>query len=272
MIEAFLLPYLMNMKRLIFAAFTLFLPFGVFAQDTASTAGYRDYTTAVLWQQHSGEFRALAFQAYNFARLSLVPKIAEASNGKKNCVVVDVDETVLDNSPFQGNEIRNHKIFNQQDWANWTSKGIADTIPGALGFLTFAASQQVETFYLSNREVSEIEGTLKNLQTLGFPYADKDHMLFKTTTSDKEPRRKALSEKYNILMLCGDNLSDFSNVFYREGKNTIEQVDAAQQKFGTQYIVLPNPMYGDWEKQFYKVDKQSDQDKADARIEGLKTY
>jgi 5'-nucleotidase (lipoprotein e(P4) family) len=260
------------MRRLIFAAFVLLMPSGLLAQDTTGVAGHRDYTTAVLWQQHSGEFRALAFQAYNFARLSLLPRLAEANNGKKNCVVVDVDETVLDNSPFQGYEIQHHKIFDQKDWMDWTSKGIADTVPGALGFLTFAATHQVETFYLSNREVSEMEGTLKNLQTLGFPYADKAHMLFKTTTSDKAPRRNALSEKYNILMFCGDNLSDFSNVFYREGKNTIEQVNAAQQAFGTQYIVLPNPMYGDWEKQFHKVDKQSDQDKANARLGGLKIY
>lgn len=260
------------MRRLIFAVFTLCLPLGLLAQDTTGTPGFRDYTTAVLWQQHSGEFRAMAFQAYNFARLSLLPRLAEADRSKKNCVVVDVDETVLDNSPFQGYEIRNRKIFDQKDWTHWTSKGIADTIPGALGFLTFAATQQVEIFYLSNRGVAEMEGTLKNLQTLGFPNADKAHMLFKTSTSDKEPRRKALLEQYNILMLCGDNLSDFSNVFYREGKNTIEQVNAAQRAFGTQYIVLPNPMYGDWEKQFSKDDRQSDQDKADARLEGLKTY
>jgi 5'-nucleotidase (lipoprotein e(P4) family) len=260
------------MRRLILAAAALLMPLGLLAQDSVNTAGHRDYTTAVLWQQHSGEFRALAFQAYNFARLSLLPRIAGADKAKKNCVVVDVDETVLDNSPFQGYEIQHHKIFDQKDWVNWTSKGIADTVPGALGFLTFAASQQVETFYLSNRGISEIEGTLKNLQTLGFPNADKAHMLFKTNTSDKDPRRKALLEQYNILMLCGDNLSDFSNVFYREGKNTIEQVNAAQQAFGTQFIVLPNPMYGDWEKQFYKEDKQSDQEKADARLGGLKTY
>jgi 5'-nucleotidase (lipoprotein e(P4) family) len=260
------------MRKLIFAAFLMLMPFGILAQDTTAVAGHRDYTTAVLWQQHSGEYRALAFQAYNFARLSLLPRIAQADKGKRNCVVVDVDETVLDNSPFQGYEIQHQKIFDQKDWIDWTGKGIADTVPGALGFLRFAATQQVETFYLSNRGVSEMEGTLKNLQTLGFPYADKAHMLFKTTTSDKEPRRKALSERYNILQLCGDNLSDFSNVFYREGKNTIEQVNAAQQLFGTQYIVLPNPMYGDWEKQFYKEDKQSDQEKAKARVGGLKTY
>ncbi|MDB5020356.1 MAG: 5-nucleotidase [Pedobacter sp.] len=260
------------MRRIIVAIVSLLLPFGLKAQDTAANAGVRDYTTAVLWQQHSGEYRALAFQAYNFAQLSLVPRLAETNNGKKNCVVVDVDETVLDNSPFQGYEIRNNKIYDQKDWFNWTSKGIADTVPGAAGFLKFAASKGVETFYVSNRGVSELESTRRNLQQLGFPFADKAHMLFKTNTSDKEARRKMLLERYNILLLCGDNLSDFSNVFYREGKNTIEQVNAMQQLFGTRFVVLPNPMYGDWEKPIYKRESKTEAGKSQERLEGLKSY
>jgi 5'-nucleotidase (lipoprotein e(P4) family) len=260
------------MRRLVIAVICLLLPFGLMAQDTASNAGFRDYTTAVLWQQHSGEYRALAFQAYNFAHLSLMARLAEVNNGKKNCVVVDVDETVLDNSPFQGYEIQNNKSYDQKDWLNWTSKGIADTVPGATGFLKFAAGRGVETFYISNRSQSELEPTRRNLQQLGFPYADKAHMLFKITTSDKEARRQRVLEEYNILLLCGDNLSDFSNIFYREGKNTLEQVDAMQRTFGTRFVVLPNPMYGDWEKSIYKPDSKTEASKSEDRLEALRSY
>ena len=260
------------MKHLIVAVLTFFLPLGLMAQDTTSNTGFRDYTTAVLWQQHSGEYRALCFQAYNFAKVSLPLRKGEVTNSKKNCVVVDVDETVLDNSPFQGYEIRNNKTYDQKDWMNWTGKGIADTVPGALGFLKYAATQGVETFYLSNRGTAEVEATLCNLQQMGFPHADLAHMIFKTNTSDKEPRRQALLEQYNILMLCGDNLSDFSNVFYREGKQTKEQVDAVQQLFGTRFVVLPNPMYGDWEKPLYKRDSKTEAEKANERLQSLKTY
>ncbi len=192
----------------------------------------RDFTNAVLWQQTSGEYRALAFQAYNFARLSLKEALWQQANGKPNCVIVDADETVLDNSAFQGHEIKKGVSFVPEDWAKWTSLAIADTVPGALAFLKFAASKKVETFYITNREEAEYAGTLKNLQKFGFPNADEAHLLVKTTTSDKEPRRQKVLEKYNVLLLCGDNLSDFSNVFYREQKNTKEQVDAAQQLFG----------------------------------------
>ncbi len=232
----------------------------------------RDFTNAVLWQQTSGEYRALAFQAYNFAKLSLKEALWQQANGKPNCVIVDADETVLDNSAFQGHEIKKGVSFVPEDWAKWTSLAIADTVPGALAFLKFAASKKVETFYITNRDEAEYAGTLKNLQKFGFPNADEAHLLVKTTTSDKEPRRQKVLENYNVLLLCGDNLSDFSNVFYREQKNTKEQVDAAQQLFGTKFIVLPNPMYGDWEKPLYKGDKLSEADKAKQRLERLKSY
>ncbi|RZK37047.1 MAG: 5'-nucleotidase, lipoprotein e(P4) family [Pedobacter sp.] len=245
------------------------LPILSFAQ--ASTPA-RDYTNAVLWQQFSGEYRALAFQAYNFARLSLKEALWNQANAKPNCVIVDADETILDNSAFQGHEIRKGVSYLPADWTEWTGLAKADTVPGALAFLKFAAGKNVEIFYVTNREKADYEGTLKNLQKFGFPNADEAHLMVKTTTSDKEPRRQKVLEKYNILLLCGDNLSDFSNVFYREGKDTKEQVNAMQSLFGTRFIVLPNPMYGDWEKLLYQGDKLNEADKGKQRLDKLKTY
>lgn len=232
----------------------------------------RDFTNAVLWQQTSGEYRALAFQAYNFARLSLKEALWEQSNGKPNCIIVDADETVIDNSAFQAHQIRKGVSYVPADWTLWTAKAAADTVPGALSFLKFAASKNVETFYVTNRDEADRAGTLKNLQRLGFPFADEAHLLLKGTTSDKEPRRQQILEKYNVLLLCGDNLSDFSNVFYREGKHTKEQVDAARHLFGTKFIVLPNPMYGDWEKPLYNSDKLNEAEKGKQRFDKLKGY
>ncbi|RZL16963.1 MAG: 5'-nucleotidase, lipoprotein e(P4) family [Pedobacter sp.] len=258
------------MKNILLITFSLFF-LSASAQKTRSAAS--DLTTAVLWQQHSGEFSALCFQAYNFARLSLKESLwASANNAKPKCVVVDVDETVLDNSAFQGHEIRKGVSYVPADWTVWANKVAADTIPGALNFLKFAATKNVEVFYVTNRNESELEGTLSNLKKFGFPNADLKHILVKTTSSDKEPRRQSILEKYNVLLLCGDNLSDFSNVFYREGKNTAEQVNALQAMFGTRFIVLPNPMYGDWEKLIYKGDNLSEEVKGAQRMERLKSY
>ncbi|MGO4875897.1 5'-nucleotidase, lipoprotein e(P4) family [Pedobacter psychrotolerans] len=232
----------------------------------------RDYTNAVLWQQTSGEYRALCFQAYNFARLSLKEALWADTSKKPNCIIVDIDETVLDNSPFQGHEIKKGLSYDAADWTQWTSLARADTVPGALAFLKFAAAKNIETFYLSNRDEKDYAATLKNLQASGFPYANDAHLLVAKGTSNKEPRRQKIAETHNILMLCGDNLSDFSNIFYRENKNTFEQVNENQNLFGIKYIVLPNPMYGDWEKPLYQGEKPSDQEKAKQRLGRLKSY
>lgn len=261
------------MKQMLrMAALACFFPLTLAAQQTTVASPANDYAIAVAWQQHSGEFRALSFQAFNFARLSLVNRLTSADRAKKNCVIVDIDETVLDNSPFQGHEIQKGISYNLKDWGEWTSLGAADTIPGALSFLKFAADKQVETFYISNRTAAEHAGTLKNLQRLGFPNADEAHLLLNTATSDKEPRRQIVLKDYNILLLCGDNLSDFSNAFYREGKDTREQVDAAWQEFGNHFIVLPNPMYGDWEKILYKGSRLTEEERSAQRVQGLKGY
>ena len=257
----------MKLKFLIIAVFVFPIV------SAAQTAGpERDWTNAILWQQYSGEYRALAFQAYNFARLSLKEALWEQANGKPNCVIVDADETVIDNSRFQGYEIKNGVSYVPAHWADWTAKAMADTVPGALSFLKFAASKGVETFYITNRDETDRKGTMENLKKLGFPNVDDAHVLLKRTTSDKQGRRNAVLSSYNVLLLCGDNLSDFSNVFYREGKDTRAQVDLHQQLFGTKFIVLPNAMYGDWEKLLYREGKFSDREKANQRLEMLKSY
>ena len=261
------------MTKLFFpVAFAFMLPLGSIAQINPKLSAAKDYTIAVAWQQHSGEYRALSFQAYNFAKLSLQERLKGADTAKLSCVVVDIDETVLDNSPFQGHEIQKGLSYAPKDWSEWTGKAAADTVPGALRFLKYAQAQNVETFYITNRDQADYKSTLSNLQRLGFPYADDAHLMVKQGTSDKEARRQEVLGKYNILLLCGDNLSDFSNVFYREGKNTKEEVDKAQQEFGNHFIVLPNPMYGDWEKLLYKGGHLSETERSKQRIEGLKSY
>ena len=255
------------MKKYFFLILTFALPLLASAQKPE-----RDWTNAVLWQQTSGEYRALCFQAYNFARLSLKEALWADTSAKPNCIVVDIDETVLDNSAFQGHEIKKGLSYSPADWTEWTNLAQADTVPGALAFLKFAASKNIEVFYLSNRDEKDYGATLKNLQAFGFPYANDAHLLVAKGTSNKEPRRQKIAETHDILLLCGDNLSDFTNVFYREGKNTFEQVNENHHLFGVKYIVLPNPMYGDWEKPLYKGEKLNDIEKAKQRLERLKSY
>jgi 5'-nucleotidase (lipoprotein e(P4) family) len=207
--------------------------------------------TAV-FQQRAAEYNALCFQAYNIARVRLDEALAKATQEKPLAIVTDIDETVLDNSPYDVKQSLVGKDYEQKSWEEWTALAKADTIPGALSFFKYAASKGVRIFYLTNRAEAERQGTLANLAQKGFPDAVHEQLVLKGTVSSKEPRRQAIAAKYEIAMLIGDNLGDFSSLFDKKqpGERNHNAALSASE-FGKKYIVLPNPVYGDWENSLY---------------------
>ena len=206
---------------------------------------------ATAFQQKSAEYRALCYQAFNIARIKLAEFNRERSS-KPRAIMTDIDETILNNSPNEVHQLLQGKDYDPDSWREWTAMGKADTVPGALHFLQFAFASGVEIFYVSNRGEDEREGTLKNLQYFNFPNADNAHLLLKQETSSKEKRKNAIAQGHNIVMLIGDNLNDFSNLFERKSSDEREKVaNDFSAQFGNRFIVLPNPVYGDWESSLY---------------------
>jgi 5'-nucleotidase (lipoprotein e(P4) family) len=242
----------------------------VLAQNTDN-----EYQTgAVLWMQTSGERAALSYQAFSLARMTLDRDLRIRSRMKR-AVIVDIDETIMDNSRFQAWAIKNHQSFNDQTWQAWVNRSEAAAIPGAVEFLTYANSRGVRVFYITNRKAVEKEGTANNLRKLGFPNVNDETLLVRTDTksSSKEPRRESVGAKYRVVLLMGDNLNDFSDVFENAktsaGRLTVTEQNKA--KFGSRFIVLPNPMYGDWENAIYDYNfKLSEEEKAAKRKAALK--
>ena len=229
---------------------------------------------AVLWQQASAESRALQYQAYKLARLTLDRDLRlHRKSNLKRAVVVDVDETVLDNSRYQAELIVNRQSFTSASWIEWCNRAKASAIPGAVDFLKYAATRGVRVFYVTNRRETEKAGTITNLKQLGFPDVSDETVVVRTDVSSKEPRRQSIRRRYRIVLLFGDNLSDFSNAFEdKPPKERTAVVEAAREKFGTEFIVLPNPMYGDWESAIYGYDSRlNEQQKAAKRKAALKT-
>lgn len=204
------------------------------------------------YQQKAAEYKALCYQAYNSARWHVAELIKQPSS-KPFAIMTDVDETVLDNSPYQVHQSLQGKDFDQASWYEWTKRGDADTVPGALHFFQYAASLGIEIFYVTNRDMSEKDATLKNLQHYGFPFADEQHLKLKSITSSKIPRRDSIISTHTLIMQVGDNLNDLNGAF--EKKN-IEQrfkvTDGLSQSFGATLIVLPNPSYGEWENALFQ--------------------
>lgn len=206
---------------------------------------------AALWQQQAAEYKALCFQAYQLAALRLDQHLLHHGN-KPLAIVTDIDETILDNSPYNVHQALRGEGYTEKTWMEWTAKAIADTVPGALTFLKYAASKGVHVFYITNRLEAERAATLDNLRHWQFPDADDAHLLLKTTTSGKEARRQQVLQTHDIVLLMGDNLSDFAAIFdkkpYEERASATKNAAA---DFGNRFIVLPNPMYGDWEGALY---------------------
>jgi 5'-nucleotidase (lipoprotein e(P4) family) len=199
-----------------------------------------------LFQQQAAEYKALCLQSYNMATIRLQQYVK--STDKPLVIVTDVDETVLDNSPFAVHQGLMGKEYEPEAWYEWTSLAKADTVPGAPSFLKFAASKGVQVFYITNREERERAATIKNLSNYDLPNADDKHLLLKSTTSGKEGRRQQVANDYEIAMFIGDNLADFTDLFDKKTPQRRSNiVSSLQAQWGDKFIVIPNTNYGDWE-------------------------
>ena len=246
------------------------------AQQAAQTADNEYQVSGVLYMQKAGEYRALCYQAFNLAKMSLDAdaknrkKLPKTERKKPRAVVVDIDETILDNSPQQARLIKNRLPFNQTDWYAWGEMRKAKAIPGAVEFLNYAASKGAKIFYVSNRDEAQKQATMDNLKSVGFPDVNAEDVMLRDKESTKEPRRLAISNNYRIAILMGDNLNDFSNIY--EKKSIVDrfaEVDKTRSEFGSRFIVLPNAMYGDWENAIYEYQRLDDVQKAEKRANAL---
>ncbi len=240
-----------------------------------SAADYEYLVGSTLWTQASAEYRALTYQSFNYARLLFDQDLRKKRRSRmKRAVVVDVDETVMDNSPYEASLVLRPRSFTSADFSDWCQRKVAGAVPGAVEFLKYAYKKGARVFYVSNRRPADIECTAENLKALGFPDVSKDTLLFRGDTSSKEPRRQSISKKHRIVLLIGDNLNDLAQVF--EKKSVVERsalVDQMKDQFGSRFIVIPNAMYGDWESAVYGYDsKLSDSDKTAKRRSALKGY
>jgi 5'-nucleotidase (lipoprotein e(P4) family) len=208
---------------------------------------------ATLWMQSAAEYQASALQTYAVARKALDVALADsAASSLPPAVILDLDETALDNSPYAGRSVRAGKTFVfDDDWETWVAESAAAAVPGAKEFLDYAKSRGVTPFYITNRGTNEQAATRVNLEKLGFALTD-DTLLVRGArpewnTFDKTPRRDYVASRYRVLLLLGDDLNDF---IAASGKSVAEReaiIQSTRDQWGTRWFVLPNAIYGSWE-------------------------
>lgn len=230
---------------------------------------------ATAWMQSAAEYRALSYQAFNVARLRLDQALESHSPGDRPlAVIVDCDEAVIDNTPFEAWLIGRDEQYSSANWKAWVEDAQARALPGAQAFLDYARSRGVEVFYVTNRDESGLAATMQNLKQLDFPWVDEQHMMLRTDTSDKQPRRDAVMATHEVALLVGDNLADFDSRYDADDvAMRSDQVIQDRAHFGERYIVLPNPTYGGWEAALYDGDYSlSPQEKDQRRRAALRIW
>jgi 5'-nucleotidase (lipoprotein e(P4) family) len=249
------------MIRKLFISALLFLSIPVSAQTTDHKPAQYNIS-GILWQEQSGEYKALCYQAFNLAKLRLEEILRTNKDSMPLAVITDVDETVLDNSPGAAKDILNGRTYIDSTWRLWVDYAKAKATPGAVEFFNFAAQHGVQCFYITNRKEDQKAATMRNLQEQGFPQVDTIHMMMKGPNNNKDPRRLEVAKKYNVVLLLGDNLNDFDNLFFEKfitDRNA--NVDKIQSLFGSKYIMLPNATYGDWENALWQGQKLTAEEK-----------
>ena len=207
-------------------------------------------TMGLLWMRTSAEYRALAYQGYNVAMNAVKMAVTDPSHQRKPlAIVLDADETVVDNTQLMGESIANgNGRFDAPWWRQAVHQGKSQAMPGAVEFLNEVHKQGVEIFYVSNRYAPvNLDVTIQNFKELGFPSVDKDHVLLFEKDSDKQPRFDMIAKKYYVVVYMGDNAGDFP--IGTKGKTLAERnaiIDAHKEDFGTTFVVFPNPAYGSW--------------------------
>jgi acid phosphatase len=249
-----------------------------------------DLLNAVLWMQRSVEYRATALEAFALARIRLDQALTDpnwtaapkeqtgAYQSLPPAIVLDADESILDNSAYQAWMALNAKGFDAKTWNAYVNTVSSRAIPGAVEFARYAAGKGVKVFYVTNRTAAEAEPTRVNLEKLGFPLdASVDTVLATGKQADwgsaKGARRAFIARSYRILINVGDNLGDFVDDYRGTEAERLTVMEQNKERWGREWIMIANPSYGSFESAPFKHDfKLSEADRRKAKRGALDAW
>jgi acid phosphatase len=230
-----------------------------------------DLLNAVLWMQRSVEYRASTLTAFALARVRLEQALTDPGwtaapreqtgsyQSLPPAVILDIDETLLDNSGYQAWMALKDTTFDPKTWNAYVNTVTSLAIPGAVEFATYATARGVKVFYISNRTAEEEPATRKNLEKLGFPLDDKiDTVLSAREQPDwgsaKGTRRAVVAKHYRVLLNVGDNFGDFVDEYRGTEAERLRVMEEHKDRWGREWIMLANPAYGSFESAPFKHD------------------
>lgn len=250
-----------------------------------------DGLNSTYWTQNAVEFKANAYGLYMLAMLRLDQALADKNwtalpseqgpeyQGKPPAVILDIDETVLDNSEYQAWTVKSGNGFSSKTWTPFVNSVTSRPIPGSLEFIKYAESKGVAIFYISNRKDVEEKATIENLKKFGYPVDDSGANVFtrgekeEWKPSAKSPRRKAVTATHRVLLNIGDNLGDFTDASDGTPAERQAVYQQHQAHWGYDWIMIANPTYGSWEGAAFGFNwKLSDGEKRQNKLDGLDAW
>lgn len=246
------------------------------AAAASPTVPAHDNLNATAWVQQAAEAQMAHRQTWRSAERLLDAALADPQwdaltpddrvtplTGLPPAIVVDVDETALDNSAYQARLIRDDARFDDATWAAWVAERKALPVAGAAEFAQAAAQRGITMIYLTNREHGMSADTRANLAAVGFP-APAEAQFFgmgvatpgcEPKGSDKGCRRKLVAQRYRVLMQFGDQLGDFFSITDNASAARAAQLQGFDAWVGQRWFTLANPSYGSWEPALYGNDR-----------------
>ncbi|PSL92587.1 5'-nucleotidase, lipoprotein e(P4) family [Pseudomonas sp. R9.37] len=260
------------MRNLIFAGVCLLTTALAGCQQTPPA---NDQLDAVLWTQTSIEHELIYRQLFANATRQLDVALADPTwdalpfpprnlTGLPPAVVVDIDETLLDNVPLNARDIINNQVYSYDRWNTWVDQAKAQALPGAVAFLQAAEQKGIKVYYLTNREHSQVAATVANLRLRGFPVDSDEQVLAASTPTGhcesagygKNCRRQWVASHARVLLMAGDSLGDFVQAEHNTLADQRKAVAPYVNWLGQRWFLLPNPSYGNWYSAPYGDDEK----------------
>ncbi len=240
-------------------------------QQTAKPITHNNLNS-VLWLQTAAEAQANALQTYHAAMLSIdqaikdpswsaVPEQGASAASLPPAIILDVDETVLNNTQYQAQRVIEGNQFTLDSWDQWMAMQTAPAMPGAVMLLNSMVAKGVTVFYITNRACRpsntsaapcpQKQDTLENLKKVGIKQVTAENLMLKLEkpewTSEKQSRRDVIAKHYRVIMLFGDDLGDFlPGVKHITSQQRAALVNQYQSNWGIKWFALANPTYGSW--------------------------
>lgn len=262
--------------RSLYVLFATFALAGCAATGSASAPAGRVYND-VLWAEYSAEYQAICAQVYAQARRDL-PRLLDDPDwtalpgeqdvaGKPPAIILDVDETVVSNADYQ--KTLAHTPYSRSAHFDWMRNNKAAPVRGAGRLINAAREAGVEVFFLTNRACERFEGlpgscpyeqiTIDDLREAGIE-TDAEHVLmaWEKPGWDKEKltRREYVAETYRVIMVFGDDYSDFVPCMREKPRAHCKEpatrasrhaaLETYDDYWGNGWYILPNPMHGSW--------------------------